>query len=75
MQPGAGQVIFLKQGYGAMRYGHDAIRIEPGAHAHAMWRMRGTEAASHHVRVLLTLKLPVDHVIHLRVYQGLSSEE
>ena len=74
IQPEAGQVIFLKQGYGTMRYGNDVIRIEPGAHAHRMWQMRSTEAAPHHVRVLLTFKLPVDHVIRLRAYRGLSPE-
>lgn len=74
IQSGAGQVIFLKQGYGAMRYGNDVIGIEPGVHAHGMWQMRSTEAAPRHVRVLLTFKLPVDHGIRLRVYRGSSPE-
>lgn len=72
IQPGAGQVIFLKRGHGTMRYGNDVIQIEPGAHAHKMWQMRSTEAAPDHVRVLLTFKLPVDHIVRLRVYQGVS---
>ena len=58
----AGQVIFLRQGYGAMRYGTDAIRVGPGADAHRMWAMRNAEQAPEHVRVLLTYRSPVDHV-------------
>jgi len=63
----AGQVFFLKQSYGAMRYGHDVIRIGPGAHAHGMWAMRDAELAPDHVRVLLTFLTPVDVTLQIRV--------
>jgi len=70
-RPQAGQVLFLKQGYGMMRYGHDVIRIGPGAHAHGMWAMRDAELAPDHVRVLLTFMTPVDVTLQIRVHQGL----
>ena len=70
-QPSAGQVIFLKQGYGSMRYGNDAIRIGPGTMNHGMWQMRDAEAAPDHVRILLTLRLPVDFVFSIRCYCGI----
>jgi len=70
-RPQAGQVLFLKQGYGMMRYGHDVIRIGPGAHAHGMWAMRDAETALDHVRVLLTFVTPVDVTLQIRVHQGL----
>lgn len=70
-RPQAGQVLFLKQGYGMMRYGHDVICIGPGAHAHAMWAMRDAELAPDHVRVLLTFLTPVDVTLQIRVHQGL----
>lgn len=71
-RPVAGQVLFLKQGYGAMRFGNDVIRIGPGAHAHRMWQMRDAETAPNHVRVLLTFLTPVDHPFQLRVSRGLN---
>lgn len=70
-RPQAGQVLFLKQGYGMMRYGHDVIRIGPGAHAHGMWAMRDAELAPDHVRVLLTFLTPVNVTIQIRVHHGL----
>lgn len=69
-QPVAGQVLFLKQGHGTMRYGNDAIRIGSGAHAHAMWAMREAETAPGHVRVLLTFFTPVDFTVEVRVGRG-----
>ncbi|MBX3015509.1 MAG: hypothetical protein KF832_28570 [Caldilineaceae bacterium] len=69
-QPSAGQVIFLKQGWGAMRYGPDVIQISPGHLTHGMWAMRDAETAPDHVRVLLTFFTPVDVTIHLRAYRG-----
>lgn len=72
--PGPGQVIFLKQGSGAMRYGNDVISIEPGAYAHGMWRMRDAEPAPDHVRVLLTFLTPVDFTFYIRGYRGLNPE-
>jgi hypothetical protein len=68
----AGQVIFLKQGSGTMRYGSDVIQIEPGAHAHGMWQMRDAETAPDHVRVLLTFLTPVDFTFYIRGYRGLN---
>lgn len=69
-KPGAGQVIFLKEGYGSMRYGNDVIEIGPGALAHGMWAMRDAEPAPEHVRVLLTFTTPVDCRFSLRAYRG-----
>ncbi|MGC8782123.1 MAG: hypothetical protein ACP5UQ_14775, partial [Anaerolineae bacterium] len=69
-KPVAGQVIFLKQGYAAMRYGHDAIEIGPGAAGHGMWQMREAEPAPDHVRVLFTFLTPVDHVWTIRARRG-----
>jgi len=71
LQPQAGQVIFLKQGYGTMRYGNDVIRLGPGASGHGMWQMREAETAPDHVRILLTFRTPVDFTLHLRAYRGL----
>ena len=61
-----GQVLFLKSGYAAMRYGHDLIEVGPGAHAHRMWAMRDAETAPEHVRVLLTFETPVQHRLRIR---------
>ncbi|MCB0116296.1 MAG: hypothetical protein KDD84_19485, partial [Caldilineaceae bacterium] len=69
-KPTAGQVIFLKNGYGEMRYGSDAIRIGPGAVSHGMWQMRDAETAPEHVRVLFTFWTPVEHVFEIRAYRG-----
>jgi hypothetical protein len=66
LMPQAGQVLFLKRGRGAMRYGHDVIEIGPGADAHRMWAMRDTEPAPNHIRVLLTLQTPADHALSIR---------
>lgn len=66
LRPTAGQVLFLKRGQGRMVYGHDAIAVEPGADAHRMFAMRDAETAPGHVRVLLTFRTPVDHVVRLR---------
>lgn len=68
--PMAGQVIFLKQGWGAMRYGADVIQLSPGHLTHGMWAMREAETAPDHVRILLTFWTPVDATIHLRAYRG-----
>jgi hypothetical protein len=74
--PVAGQPIFLKRGFGQMRYGSDVIRIERGASApvpepHFMWPMRDAESAPDHVRVLLTFWTPVDVHFQIRAFQGL----
>ncbi len=69
-RPGAGQVIFLKQGWGTMRYGSDVIQISPGHITHGMWAMRDAETAPDHVRVLLTFFTPVDVTIQIRACRG-----
>ena len=69
-KPQAGQVVFLKQGYGSMRYGSDVIQIGPGADAHRMWAMRDAEPAPHHARVLMTFVTPIDHCFSIRVWHG-----
>ena len=73
MKPEAGQVIFLKHGFGEMRYDNDVIRIEPGAYAHGMWQMRDAETAPDHVRILLMFLTPVDYTLKILAYQGLQS--
>lgn len=69
-RPVAGQVIFLKRGHGAMRYGADAIRIGPGADAHRAWHLRHTPPAPDHVRVLIPLLTPVDHPFTIAARRG-----
>jgi hypothetical protein len=71
LQPQAGQVIFLQQGYGSMRYGNDVLRLGPGTVAHGTWAMREAEPAPEHVRVLVPFLLPVDYTFSLRGYRGL----
>ncbi|MCL4833472.1 MAG: hypothetical protein KJZ86_13595 [Caldilineaceae bacterium] len=68
--PAAGQPIFLKRGYGQMRYGSDVIRIGPGAATHFMWPMRDAETAPNHSRVLLTFWTPVDFQFQIRTFRG-----
>lgn len=70
-RPCAGQILFLKQKGATMRYGNDVISLAPGAYAHGMWRMREAEPAPEHVRVLMTFRTPVNHLVHLRAYRGL----
>jgi hypothetical protein len=75
--PVAGQPIFLKRGFGQMRYGSDVIRIGPGTtdhnpEAHFMWPMRDAEPAPNHVRVLLTFWTPVDFQFQIRAFRGMS---
>jgi hypothetical protein len=65
LQPRPGQVLFLKLGWGQMRYGTDVIRIVGGAYAHSMWAMRESPAPGDAVRVLLTFNTPVDHTVRL----------
>ena len=72
IMPVAGQIIFLKQGLGTMRYGNDVIQISPGTYAHGMWHMRDAEPAPNHVRILLTFFTPVKSTIKLRCYRGLT---
>lgn len=71
LKPVAGQTLFLKRGYGTMRYGKDAIRIGPGAHAHTTWEMRAAETAPEHVRVLMTFLTPIEHAFSILGKRGL----
>jgi hypothetical protein len=67
-----GQVIFLRRGYGRMRFGDDWIGIGPGTDAHRTWHMRDAEpVAADQVRVLLPFLTPFDHRLRLRVASGL----
>ncbi|MGC9349087.1 MAG: hypothetical protein ACP5JG_13160, partial [Anaerolineae bacterium] len=68
LMPQPGQVLFLKGGWGEMRYGTNVIRVEGGAYAHSMWRMRESEPPGDAVRVLLTFETPVDHTFRLVGY-------
>ncbi len=65
LKPQPGQVLFLKKGWGEMRYGTDVIRVEGGAYAHSMWQMRESAPPGGAVRVLLTFETPVDHTFRL----------
>ena len=62
----AGQTAFLKSGYGLYRVGADAIRIGPGAFAHAMWKMRNSEVDAGGYRVLIALMAPAEHTLEIR---------
>jgi hypothetical protein len=63
-EPVAGQIIFLRDGYGKMRYGNDVISISPGHETHRMTKMRDAEPpAPGLVRVLMTFETPVDYMI------------
>lgn len=69
LKPEAGQVLFLKRGGGAMRYGQDVIALDPGADAHRTWNMRDTETAPRHVRIVFTFRTPIDHTFRIRAYR------
>ena len=61
-----GQTAFLKSGYGLYRIGADAIRIGPGAFAHAMWKMRNGEIDTGSYRALIALMAPMEHTLEIR---------
>ncbi len=63
---GNGQTAILKEGVGRFSRGNDAITIGPGAAAHRMWQMRGTEPEPDMFRVLITLQTPLDHPFRVR---------
>jgi len=65
VKPEPGQAVFLKSGWGEMRYGTDVIRVEGGAYAHSMWAMRETQPPGSSVRVLLTFDTPATHTFKL----------
>lgn len=72
LQTQAGQVIFLKQGYGQLRIGDDILHIEGGAEGHRYYAMRHAEPVpSGQVRILLTFITPVDHKFKIRLSRGL----
>jgi hypothetical protein len=71
--PQPGQVIFLKRGYGRMRFENDVIELGPGACAHQYQPMRHSEPpAPGMCRVLLTFVTPVNHRFLLRAFTGLA---
>jgi hypothetical protein len=72
LKPQKGQVIFLKNGMGRMRFGNDVIEIGAGIHEHTMWEMREAQAAPDSVRILLTFLTPVNSKIRLGVFRGLT---
>ncbi|MBN1937875.1 MAG: hypothetical protein JW934_24690 [Anaerolineae bacterium] len=69
----AGQAVFLKQGYGTMRYGTDAIRVGPGVYSHRTWQMRDVPLASDRVRVLFTFRTPIDYVFTITCDQQIAA--
>ncbi len=76
LQTQAGQVIFLKQGYGQLRFGDDVIRIGMGAEGHRYYTMRHAEPVpADQTRILITFVTPVDHHFSLRLSQGVRGFE
>jgi hypothetical protein len=72
LQTQAGQVIFLKQGYGQLRIGDSVLQINGGAEGHRYYAMRHAEPVpSDQVRILLTFITPVDHKFKIRLSHGL----
>ena len=66
----AGQILFLKKGYGTMRYGNDVIRIGPGNEAHRAWKARDSELATGLVRVIVPLWCPAEYAFSIRYARG-----
>ena len=66
IQVSNGQTAILKSGYGVFHRSAHGIRIGPGAIAHRMWQMRGSEPAPDTFRVLVTLQTPIDRVFEIR---------
>ncbi len=62
----AGSSAILTGGHGIYHVGGCGLRIGPGAGAHRMWHMRGTEAEPGMFRVLIPLETPVAHTLQLR---------
>jgi hypothetical protein len=76
LQTQAGQMIFLKKGYGYLRFDDDVIRIGVGADGHRFYAMRHAEPVpSDQMRILITFITPVDHQFSLRLASGLESFE
>lgn len=72
LQTQAGQVIFLKQGYGRLRMGDEVLTLGVGAEGHRYYAMRHAEPVPHdHVRILITFITPVDHHFTMRLSRGL----
>ncbi|MEZ4668294.1 MAG: hypothetical protein R3E39_10295 [Anaerolineae bacterium] len=72
LQTEPGQVIFLKQGYGHLRFGDDVVRIGLGAEGHRYYAMRHAEPVpADMTRILITFITPVDHRFSLRLSRGL----
>lgn len=71
LHPQPGQVLFLTEGHGTMRYGAYALTVGPGAGAHRVWAMReATPPPPGTVRVLLALLTPIDHTFTIRGVSG-----
>ena len=62
----AGETALLKSGYATYHVGVDAISVGPGASAHRVWQMRGSEGSPGLFRVLLTAVTPVDQTVEIR---------
>lgn len=62
--PGAS--AFLLSGFGTFHNHRHAITVGPGASAHRMWHMRGTEPEPDAFRVLIALETPVEHPLQIR---------
>lgn len=75
MRGEVGDIAFLKSGHAIYHVGNDAISIGPGAYAHRYWQMRGSEAAPHAFRVLMTFMTPVQHKLEIRCGTWSSAEE
>jgi len=70
-----GETVLLKSGFATYHVGADAVSVGPGAHAHRMWAMRGSEAAPEAFRVLLTFLTPVDTVLKVRYGRWSAGQE
>jgi hypothetical protein len=66
----ADQVLVLRDGLGAMRYGLDRITIGPGADAHRTWRLRDATSHAGLVRVIIPLLTPLDQRFSIRFSRG-----
>ena len=72
LQLQAGQVIFLKSGYGQLRMGDDVLTLGTGAEGHRYYAMRHAEPVPvDRTRILITFITPVDHRFTLRLSRGM----
>lgn len=66
VKPEAGQVMFLKEGFGRMSFGNDVIEIGPGCYGHGTWSMRDASGPGGCTRVLFTFRSPHPHKFFIR---------